>query len=96
MASRLWSRSAHYFAGRDEISGDAGGNLLSEGDPIPIQLLVLPELSNKENYWLQSMRTNLRAGAEIRKLMSEYEKHRKSKDYAAVMDLITRANWEHM
>ena len=59
------------------------------GDPIPIQLLVLPELSNKENYWLQSMRTNLRAGAEIRKLMSEYEKHRKSKDYAAVMDLIS-------
>lgn len=42
------------------------------------------------------MRTNLRAGAEIRKLMSEYEKHRKSKDYAAVMDLITRANWEQM
>ena len=28
--------------------------------------------------------------------MSEYEKHRKSKDYAAVMDLITRANWEQM
>ena len=33
---------------------------------------------------------------EIRKLMREYEKHRKSKDYAAVMDLITRANWEQM
>ena len=57
---------------------------------------MLPKLSDKENYWLQSMRTNLRAGAEIRKLMSEYEKHRKSKDYAAVMDLITRANWEQM
>ena len=28
--------------------------------------------------------------------MREYEKHRKSKDYAAVMDLITRANWEQM
>ena len=42
------------------------------------------------------MRTNLRAGAEIRKLMSEYEKHRKSKDYAAVMDQIKRANWEQM
>ena len=42
------------------------------------------------------MRTDLRAGEEIRKLMREYEKHRKSKDYAAVMDLITRANWEQM
>ena len=28
--------------------------------------------------------------------MAEYEKHRKSKDYAAVMNLITRANWEQM
>ena len=28
--------------------------------------------------------------------MAEYEKHRKSQDYAAVMDLITRANWEQM
>ena len=42
------------------------------------------------------MRTDLRAGEEIRKLMREYEKHRKSKDYAAVMNLITRANWEQM
>ena len=67
-----------------------------KGDPIPMQILIAPKLSDKENYWLQSMRTNLRAGAEIRKLMSEYEKHRKSKDYAAVMDLITRANWEQM
>ena len=66
------------------------------GDPIPIQLLILPELSDRENFWLQSMRTDLRAGGEIRKLMREYEKHRKSKDHAAVMDLITRANWEQM
>ena len=61
-----------------------------------MQLLILPELSDRENFWLQSMRTDLRAGGEIRKLMREYEKHRKSKDYAAVMDLITRANWEQM
>lgn len=67
-----------------------------KGDPIPIQLLIAPKLSDKENYWLQSMRTDLKAGEEIRQLMSEYEKHRKSKDYAAVMDLITRANWEQM
>ena len=66
------------------------------GDPIPMQLLVTPELSDGENYWIQSMRTDLRAGEEIRKLMREYEKHRKSKDYAAVMNLITRANWEQM
>lgn len=67
-----------------------------KGDPIPMQLLIAPQLSDNENYWLQSMRTDLRAGQEIQKLMREYQKHRKSKDYAAVMDLITRANREQM
>ena len=61
-----------------------------------MQLLITPELSGGENYLIQSMRTDLRAGEEIRKLMREYEKHRKSKDYAAVMNLITRAHWEQM
>ena len=73
-----------------------GGIYYLQGDPFPMQLLIVPELTDTENYWLQSMRTDLQAGKEIRKLMCEYEKHRKSKDYAAVMDLITRANWEQM
>lgn len=73
-----------------------GGIYYLKGDPIPMQLLIVPELTGEENYWLQSMRTDLQAGKEIQKLMREYEKHRKSKDYAAVMDLITRANWEQM
>ena len=42
-----------------------------KGDPVPMQLLILPELSDRENFWLQSMRTDLRAGGEIRKLMRE-------------------------
>ena len=67
-----------------------------KGDAIPMQLLITPRMSDKENYWIQSMRTDLRAGEEIQKLMREYEKHRKSKDYTAVMNLITRANWEQM
>ena len=65
-------------------------------NPIPMQLLIAPELAGTENYWLRSMRTDLQAGQEIQTLMAEYEKHRKSQDYAAVMDLITRANWEQM
>lgn len=67
-----------------------------EGDPIPIQLLITPELSRKENYWMQNLRTDLKAGGEIRELMMRYEQYRKRKDYEAVMDLITRANWEQM
>ena len=79
---------------RTEFQG--AGIYYLKGDPIPMQILIAPKLSDKENYWLQSMRTDLQAGEEIRKLMCEYEKHRKSKDYAAVMDLITRANWTEM
>ena len=79
---------------RTEYQG--GGIYYLRGDPIPMQLLITPRMSDEENYWIQSMRTDLRAGEEIRKLMREYEKHRKSKDYTAVMNLITRANWEQM
>ena len=79
---------------RTEYQGD--GIYYLKGDPIPMQLLIAPKLTGRENYWLQSMRTDLQAGKEIQQLMREYEKHRKSKDYAAVMDLITRANWEQM
>lgn len=61
-----------------------------------MQLLIVPQMSDEENYWIQSMRTDLRAGEEIQKLMREYEKHRKLKDYGSVMNLITRANWEQM
>ena len=52
-----------------------------------MQLLIAPKLAGTENYWLRSMRTDLRAGQEIQTLMAEYERHRKSQDYAAVMDL---------
>lgn len=67
-----------------------------KGDAIPMQLLIVPELSIKENYWIQNLRTDLKAGGEIRSLMKKYEKNRKSKDYESVMDLITRANWKQM
>ena len=67
-----------------------------KGDPIPIQLLITPELSREESYWMQNLRTDLKAGGEIRELMMRYEQNRKRKDYEDVMDLITRANWEQM
>ena len=80
------------------ISGGSfcGGIYYLKGDPIPTQLLLTPKLSEKENYWLQNLRTNLKAGNEIRSLVARYERHKHSQDYEAVMDLITRANWEEM
>ena len=59
-----------------------------------MQLLITPELSGEENYWIQNLRTDLKAGSEIRSLVARYENHKHSKDYEAVMDLITRANWK--
>lgn len=67
-----------------------------KGDAIPMQYLNLKELAADENYWLQALRTNLKAGEEIRTLVSNYEKNRHSKDYSAVMNLIARANWKQM
>lgn len=67
-----------------------------KGDAIPMQYLNLKELDEDENYWLQALRTNLKAGEEIRTLVSNYEKNRHSKDYSAVMNLIARANWKQM
>ncbi len=66
------------------------------GDAIAMQFLITPKLSGAENYWLQKLRIDLKAGEEIRDVMRNYEKHRKIKDYEAVMDLITRANWNQM
>ena len=66
------------------------------GDPIPMQLLITRELAQKENYWLQNLRSDLKAGPEIRNLMAAYEKNRHSKDHEAVMNLITHANMEQM
>lgn len=78
------------------IEDKGNGIYYLKGDPIPMQLLLTLKLSEKENYWLQNLRTNLKAGTEIRSLVARYEKHKHSKDYEAVMDLITRANWKEM
>lgn len=67
-----------------------------EGDPIPMQLIIVPRLSAKNNYWLQHLRSNLRRGREIEELMERYEKHSQSRWYQSAMDLIVRANWENM
>ena len=52
------------------------------GDAIPIQLLITHKLTQDENYWLQNLRTDLKAGREIRDIVARYEKNRHSKDSA--------------
>lgn len=87
----------HLAEVRNIISEDKGNGIYYlKGDPIHMQLLITPRLSDEENYWLQNLRTDLKAGTEIRNLVARYEQHRNMKDYEAVMDLITRANWKEM
>lgn len=78
------------------IEDQGNGIYYLTGDPIPMQNIHIPKLSREENYWLQVLRNDLKAGREIRSLMENYEKNRKSKDYTAVMNLVTRVNWEQM
>lgn len=66
------------------------------GDAFPMQILITKELSKKENYWLQSLRNNLKAGAEIREILGRYEKKKHSAYYPELMDLIVHANWKLM
>ena len=66
------------------------------GDVIPMQLLITQELTQEENFWLKNLRIDLKAGREIQNIVAKYEQNRHSKDYAAVVDLITRANWKEM
>ncbi len=43
---------------------------------------------------LQSLRNNLKAGAEIQELLMRYERKKHKAYYPELMDLIVRANWE--
>ena len=78
------------------LTGDAIPIYYLTGDAIPMQLLLTRELTQEESFWLKNLRMDLKAGREIQTIVAKYEQNRHSKDYAAVMDLITRANWTEM
>ena len=79
-----------------KVSRQGDGIYSLEGDALAMQLLVTRELSERDNYWLQHLRGNLKEGRELQDLMERYERHRHSKWYQAAMDLIVRANWDRM
>ena len=78
------------------VSRQGAGIYYLEGDALAMQLLVTGELSERDNYWLQHLRGDLKEGRELQELMERYERHRHSKWYQAAMDLIVRANWDKM
>lgn len=64
------------------------------GDIIPIQLLIIEELSREENLWLYSLTDNISCEKEAEELVWEYQKYKDNKMYESVMDVIVRANEE--
>lgn len=64
------------------------------GDAIPMQLIITKELSKEKNFWMQSLRKDLKSGGEIRALLERYEENKDESCYQAVMDVISRANWK--
>ena len=65
-----------------------------QGDYIPIQIIVAPRLTEEHNLWLKNLTDHMDGTASAEKLIGEYEKHKNSNLYKAVMDIIVRANNE--
>ena len=64
------------------------------GDNFPIQLILTHQLSPNMNFWLQSLRKDLRGDKEIREMARRCEKHRSSPLHQAVIEAAIRANWK--
>lgn len=82
-----WQRSRHY-----EICQAEPGIYRIGGDVIPMQLLILPRLSEDENLWLSGLGKPLKETQTAKRLLREYEKHKNETLYRSVMDIIVKAN----
>lgn len=64
------------------------------GDTLPIQIVVIGELSKKESLWLRNLTNRLESTKDAEELLRDYKKHKKNTLYESVMDIIVRANEE--
>lgn len=62
------------------------------GDYLPIQILLLNRLPEKENLWLRNLTDHLSGEEQAERLVKEYWNHKDNTLYQAVMDIIIRAN----
>ena len=76
---------------------DAGIYYIEAGETfqqIPMQLIILSELSADDNLWLKSLSNNIHDHDQIEKLSNEYGKNKDRNLYQSVMNVIIRANKE--
>ena len=64
------------------------------GDMIPMQLIVVPRLSKRNNLWLYSLTDKLGTDQEAEDLLCAYKDHKNENLYQSVMDIIVRSNIE--
>ena len=57
---------------------------------------AVPRLSKHNNYWLNNLRNDLKAGGEIRTFIEQYGENKNSKLYQALADTIMRAKWQEL
>ncbi|HIX67899.1 MAG TPA: 3-isopropylmalate dehydrogenase, partial [Candidatus Anaerostipes excrementavium] len=75
-----------------EIAKTEEGIYYIKGLDIPVQLILLHQLSREKNLWLRSIGGRLSGWQEAEELIQEYKKHKKDERYRSVMDLIVRVN----
>ena len=64
------------------------------GDYLPIQILLLNRLPEKENLWLRNLTDHLSGEEQAERLVKDYWNHKDNTLDQAVMDIIIRANRE--
>ena len=64
------------------------------GDTLPIQIVVISELSKKESLGLRNLTNQLKSTKDAEDLLKDYKKHKNNTLYESVMDIIVRANEE--
>ncbi len=62
------------------------------GDLIPIQIIVVPELTDEKNLWLHSLTNRIRTSKTATQLIHEYEEHRQNRLYESVMEIVVQSN----
>ncbi|MDY5846092.1 MAG: hypothetical protein SPJ92_06110 [Bariatricus sp.] len=75
-----------------QIMKNGKGIYYLTGAVFPIQLLVVRELSEIDNFWLKSIRNDYKEKEEFMEVLERYERKKDSIYYQAVMDIILRAN----
>ena len=63
-----------------------------KGAFVPIQILVLSRLSEKENLWLRVLSNELKGKEIAGRALAEYRKHQNNGLYSSVIDIMIRAN----